>query len=288
VDNLNAAVKTYTTRKNYYTFSQITKFVRPGAQRINVTGTATPFSPLVAFKPTGLGQVTIVGINTSASAATLNGTLASLPTVPYLNLYYTTVTTNLASGGSVLVTNGPFKFNASIPADCVFTLTYSPLVVTTTNLPSTHVGETYSFPLAASGGVTPYVWSVAQNNSPPDGLALSTNGVLSGVPSSTGQFDFPVVVTDSTMAQVSQNVNLDIVELMMTLGVPPQTAAKIESFGFRLTLSANLPGTYFIQRTSDFNAWEDVQEVIYTNGVVEVTDYNSTGTNALFYRALHL
>jgi len=286
VDNENALVKTYTPRKHFYTLSQISKWVRPGAQRIDVTGTASPFSPLVAFKHTGLGQITIVGINTSGSAATLNGALASLPTVPYLNLYYTTATTNLANGGSVPVTNGT-NFSATIPADCVFTLTYSPLVVTTTNLPSAEIGGAYSFPLAASGGVAPYVWGVASNASAPLGLTLSTNGVVSGVPSSAGQYNFPVVVTDSTMAQVSQNVNLGIVELILTLGVPPQTAAEIGSLGFRLTISANLPGTYLIQQTPDLNAWVDVQAVNYSNGVVEVTNPRVTSATALFYRAFH-
>jgi hypothetical protein len=97
---------------------------------------------------------------------------------------------------------------------------------------------------------------VATNSSTPPGLTLSTNGVLSGVPSSTGQFNFHVVVTDSTVTQDSHDVNLEIVDLIMTLGVPPQTAAEIESLGFKLTLSANLPGTYYVQRTSDFNTWE--------------------------------
>ena len=72
--------------------AQISKWVRPGAQRINVTGTTSPFSPLLAFKHAGLGQITIVGINTSGSATTLSGTLASLPAVPHLDLYYTSAT----------------------------------------------------------------------------------------------------------------------------------------------------------------------------------------------------
>jgi len=289
VDNPNAAVKTYSPRKQFYTHTQIIKWIHPGAQRINVTGTTSPFSPLLAFKHTGLGQITIVGINTSGGAATLRGTNVSLPfVVPHLDLYYTSATTNLASGGSVPVTNA--TFSATIPANCVFTLNYStppPLVVTTTNLPSAKIGETYSFPLAASGGVAPYVWGVASNASAPAGLTLSTNGVVSGVPSSAGQFNFPVVVTDSTIAQVIEDVNLEIVELILTLGVPPQTADEIESLGFRLTLSANQSGTYFIQRTPDFNAWEDVQAVNYSNGVVEVTNPRVTSATALFYRAFH-
>ena len=121
VDDTNAVDKTYTARKNFYTLAQISKFVRPGAQRIGVSGSSSSFSPLLAFNQPGLGQITIVGINTSGSAATLSGALASLPTVPYLELYYTSPTANLADGGSVAVSNG--AFSATIPANCVFTLT---------------------------------------------------------------------------------------------------------------------------------------------------------------------
>ena len=121
VDDTNAPVKTYTPRKNFYTLAQISKWVRPGAQRIGMSGSTSPFTPLLAFKHSALSQVTVVGINTSSSAAVLNGTLASLPAVQQLDLYYTSASTNLAYGGSVTVSNG--TFSKTIPADCVFTLT---------------------------------------------------------------------------------------------------------------------------------------------------------------------
>jgi O-glycosyl hydrolase len=120
VDDTNAVVRTYTPRKTFYTLAQVSRFVRPGAQRIGVSGSTAPFSPLLAFKHTGLGQITIVGINTSGSTSTLSGTLGSLPAVPYLDLYFTSAYTNLAYVGTVAVTNS--KFTATIPADCVFTL----------------------------------------------------------------------------------------------------------------------------------------------------------------------
>jgi endoglucanase len=37
----------------------------------------------------------------------------------------------------------------------------APLAVTTTSLPGGTVGETYSARLSATGGVTPYTWSLA-------------------------------------------------------------------------------------------------------------------------------
>jgi len=286
VDNPTNAVKTYTARKQFYTHAQVSKWVSPGSQRVGITGSTSSFSPLLAFKHTGLGQVTIVGVNTSSIVATLRGTNYSLPTVPRFSLYYTSATTNLAYGGNVPVTNG--TFSATIPADCVFTLTYtapSPLVVTTTDLPSAVVGETYSSALTASGGVPPYIWSVASNAAAPAGLTLSTNGILSGVPASVGLFDIPVVVTDSANAQASQEVSLEVMELVVVLDAPTQSSDEIGDLGFRLKLLVNIPGTYMIQRTSDFGTWEDVQEVLCTNGAVEVTNHNSIATSAQFYRA---
>jgi len=164
VDNPNVAVKTYTPRKQFYTHAQISKWVRPGAQRISVASSASPFSLLLAFKHTDLGQITIVGINPSGSAATLNGSLASLPVVPYLDLYYTSATTNLASGGSVAVnTNG--AFSAMIPADCVFTLTgfSNPPSVPTAGA-ATGVGDNgFTANWSSASGATGYRLDVSTN-----------------------------------------------------------------------------------------------------------------------------
>ena len=121
VDDTNAVNKTYTPRKIFYTLSQLSKWVRPGAQMIGVSGSTWPFSPLQAFYHPGLGQLTIVGINTGDSPAVLSGTNAFLPPLPKLDLYYTSPTANLAYGGGVPITNS--QFNAVIPANCVFTLT---------------------------------------------------------------------------------------------------------------------------------------------------------------------
>lgn len=143
VDNENAAVKTYTPRKNFYTVAQISRFVRPGSRGIDVAGTPDPFSPLLAFHHASLGQVTLVGINTSNAPATLQGTLASLPAIGALDLYYTSATTNLAYAGSFPVTNG--AFSATIPADCVFTLVNGATSLTAT-LTSPAYGATFNSP----------------------------------------------------------------------------------------------------------------------------------------------
>ena len=71
------------------------------------------------------------------------------------------------------------------------------LVITTTGLPGGTVGVAYSQTVEATGGVTPYSWSVV-SGSLPAGLSLgSSTGTISGTPTSSGTSNFTVRVTDS-------------------------------------------------------------------------------------------
>ena len=73
-----------------------------------------------------------------------------------------------------------------------------PVVIGTTSLPTGTVGFSYSATLSASGGTTPYTWSVPAG-SPPAGLTLNpATGVISGTPTVTGTVTFTVQATDST------------------------------------------------------------------------------------------
>jgi hypothetical protein len=121
VDDINAAAKTYTPRKGFYTVAQVSKFVRPGAQRIDVGSANTPLT-LLAFYNSNSGQFTLTGINTNSTASTLSCALANLPAISGLDFYYTSSSNNLFHAGSVGVTNG--AFSVSIAADCVFTLSH--------------------------------------------------------------------------------------------------------------------------------------------------------------------
>ncbi|HUZ47167.1 MAG TPA: putative Ig domain-containing protein, partial [Terriglobia bacterium] len=71
------------------------------------------------------------------------------------------------------------------------------LAITTTSLPNGAVSTAYNQTLAATGGATPYTWSVA--GSLPAGLILNpSTGVISGTPTATGTSNFTVTATDST------------------------------------------------------------------------------------------
>ena len=63
-------------------------------------------------------------------------------------------------------------------------------------LPNGVVGTAYSQLFTASGGVSPYTYTVTSGALPP-GLALSGSGALAGTPSATGLYGFTVTATDA-------------------------------------------------------------------------------------------
>jgi hypothetical protein len=118
LDDPNAVPKTYTPRKGFYTVAQVSKFIRPGARRIDLSGSGAPLA--VATYHAGNGQLAIAGVNSASSAITLSATLTNLPAFTNLELYYTDSANNLRHSDTVPLTNG--IFTASIPPDCVFSL----------------------------------------------------------------------------------------------------------------------------------------------------------------------
>lgn len=119
--------------------------------------------------------------------------------------------------------NLPLTFPSPIPANPV-TLTAAVSAVMTTGLgnhsvfitcpqpvltmnspvtlPNGMVGASYSASLASvanlSGGLPPYTWSLDPTTPLPPGLSLSSSGVVSGVASGTGSFNFSFTVQDSS------------------------------------------------------------------------------------------
>lgn len=73
------------------------------------------------------------------------------------------------------------------------------VTITTETLPSVELGESVELVINASGGRPPYVWEA--KSALPDGLSLSEDGVLSGIPTTVGVHPFRVKVIDSTDAQ---------------------------------------------------------------------------------------
>jgi hypothetical protein len=70
-----------------------------------------------------------------------------------------------------------------------------PPVITTTTLPSGTIDTEYNTQFTATGP-EPFTWSLANGNLP-NGLTLSSIGVISGIPTTHGTFYFTVQATNS-------------------------------------------------------------------------------------------
>jgi hypothetical protein len=85
----------------------------------------------------------------------------------------------------------------------------SAFAITTSAVPGAQYGSSYSFPLSASGGSTPYQWNVA-SGSLPQGFALSSTGGLSGTTTQTGTFTFTAQATDAGKSTASKSFTLAV------------------------------------------------------------------------------
>jgi hypothetical protein len=79
----------------------------------------------------------------------------------------------------------------------VVTPLVTPLQITTTSLPEVMAGASYTETIAASGGKSPYHWTLTTGTLP-QGLSLASAGVLSGSTAQTGPFTLTFQVTDSS------------------------------------------------------------------------------------------
>jgi hypothetical protein len=84
------------------------------------------------------------------------------------------------------------------------------LAITTTSLPHGTVGAFYSDALTATGGYSPYTWSIV-SGSLPGGLTLGSLGTISGTPTTYGTSEFTVQVTDSASQTATLALSLTVV-----------------------------------------------------------------------------
>jgi hypothetical protein len=193
---------------------------------------ATPAAPL-GVTTSSLPDAT-VGAGYAATLAATGGTSPyawSLPTGSQLPEGLSLQPDG--SLGGTPTTTGSTTFtvqvtDAATPAQTAtqsLTLTVSPaaLGVTTGSLPDATVGAGYAATLAATGGTSPYTWSLATGSHLPEGLSLQPEGSLGGTPTTTGSTTFTVQVTDAaTPAQTATQ------SLTLTVSpAPPRADLKI-------------------------------------------------------------
>jgi len=119
-----------------------------------------------------------------------------------------TVVVTIAAGRAADAAGNPNT--ASTSTDNIVTYSPPPVSITTSSLPAGKVKTFYSSGLAATGGSTPYVWTLASGRLP-RGLTLSSStGVISGTPTRRETATFTVRVSAANSSTATKTFSIII------------------------------------------------------------------------------
>lgn len=103
-------------------------------------------------------------------------------------------------------------------------------------------GMSYTANLVATGGLTPYAWSIL-SGALPAGLTLSPAGVISGTPSLAGTYSFIVRVTDGSNQIVTRSYTILIIDpLSIATSSPLPPAVNGVPYSQAITAIGGAPG----------------------------------------------
>src|SRR5207248_879631 len=133
-----------------------------------------------------------------------------------------------------------------------FTGAPATLGITTASLPNGTIGAAYAATVAASGGTTPYTWSIL-SGALPDSLTIDTNsGAISGTPTATGTFNFTVQAADASAATqtATKALSITIAPALASIAVTPANPVALTGSNVQFTAT----GTYSDSSTQNLTA----------------------------------
>ena len=206
-----------------------------------------------------------------------------------------TLATNGVLSGTLSTTTGSYSFDVQV-TDGAATTVYQtlsvyvvnpplpPLIITNTSLPNGNVGAAYNAQLGATGGQSPYYWTLASVSSPlPAGLSLNFNsGLISGTPTTNKPSIFKFQVQD-------QNGTITNKVLSITINSEPVLSSPAwltNQFQMRLIGASNQNYTIQVSTNLSSTNWTTIfiTNSATTNSFI-VIDPNATNKQG-FYRTL--
>jgi uncharacterized protein YjdB len=214
-----------------------------GAQQFTATGTYSDNS-----------TQNLTSQATWASSATARATISSAGLATGVSTGTTTISAALGTiSGSTTLTVQP-----------------APLSIATASLANGTVGTAYSATLAASGGTSPYTWSLASGTLPA-GLTLNTaTGAITGTPTATGTANFTVKVTDSgsPVQSATKALTLTITTTLTSIAVTPANPTVLVASTQQFTAT----GTY-----SDSSTQNLTSQVTWASSATARATINAAG-----------
>ncbi|MGH9533729.1 MAG: putative Ig domain-containing protein [Terriglobales bacterium] len=99
--------------------------------------------------------------------------------------------------------------NKGLTDSAAFTLTTAPLTISTTSLPNAGVGVAYSQTITMANGAPSFTFTVSKG-SLPAGVTMSSDGVMSGTPTTAGISNFTIHVTDGDGQTATQALSITV------------------------------------------------------------------------------
>jgi len=184
-----------------------------------VGGGSAPFALASGVVGTAYGQT----LSVSGGTAPYVWSIVSGSFPPGLSMNFTSGIISgvpTAAGTSAVRVKATDATGRIIEKDYTLTISASAITITVgpSTMPAATVGSSYHQPFTVSGGTAPYVWALANGSLPP-GLNVTSNGYLTGTPTSattasfrvraydtngrTGDRDYSVVVNPAAVATPS-------------------------------------------------------------------------------------
>ena len=186
-----------------YDYEVALKVVGGVTQIVNTRTAVGP--PTITLTPTTLpsglvGASYSQGVTASGGTAPYTYTLSgALPTGVIFNTITGVLSGTPSAAGSFPITVTATDAGAN-PGSQSYVLTVTPPTITLAaiSVPAGTVGAAYSQSVAtATGGIAPYTYAITAG-SLPAGLSMSSAGIISGVPTAGGSFNFTLTATSSS------------------------------------------------------------------------------------------
>jgi hypothetical protein len=197
---------------------------------VNPGGAGSSAPQLFSVLPSLLLNTT--GLPTGTAGAFYSATLSASGGVPPYTWSTSGLPVALSSNSATGVISGMALASGTFPVSLVvkdavnatasrtlsLTVNSPPVQLTTPGggLPNGTVNVAYAAYLSASGGASPYIYSI-QGGSLPAGLSMADYGYISGTPKTPGVFPFGVQVTDTNGVNTSGQFSITILPGPLTL-----------------------------------------------------------------------
>ncbi len=204
---LGSGTISYTVAANT-TGAARTGLVNIAGQTFTVIQTAPQTIGAITFTPSTL---TVGGTTTASATATSGLPVTFTSTTPTICTVNGSTVTGVATGTCTIAANqaGNSSYDPAPQVTGSITVACQTVTINTTSLPNGRVGTAYSQTLSASGG-TITSWAIS-SGSLPGGLSLNTStGVISGMPTTGGIFNFTVKATNGCGSTGTQTLSIGI------------------------------------------------------------------------------